>query len=326
MVADVPMTPTSPVLVAATARRTAGRITSTTGTSYRSRASARHAADAVLQAMTRILTPLSTSRSATARACRRTCAIGNGPYGPFAVSPTYRTCSAGSWSMIARATVRPPTPESKMPIGAVTSASRTASTLPAGPEDPSGGDRPPAIPALHIRLPDQERGQQTTQRAEQVRLPGNDDRTGDVLRGDPDDAGPEQAAVQHQQHQSEQDVLPGPGPDAADNEEGQPAEHHTGRADGDAAGRCHQPHAKPGHQPDQQGDGQELPEATDHDQHTHDHQRHQVGPQVGPRAVDQRCRQHAPQARPIARLDAELIEPVAHRPVDDLHHNHDRGE
>ena len=88
MVADVPMTPTCPVRVAATARRTAGRITSTTGTGYRSLASARQAADAVLQAMTSILTPLSTSWSPMARACRRTSAIGSGPYGPFAVSPT----------------------------------------------------------------------------------------------------------------------------------------------------------------------------------------------------------------------------------------------
>src|SRR5689334_15106560 len=351
MVADVPMTPTSPVLVTATARRTAGRITSTTGTSYRSRASARHAADAVLQAMTRILTPLSTSRSATARACRRTCAIGNGPYGPFAVSPTYRTCSAGSWSMIARATVRPPTPESKMPIGAVTSASLTVPTLPrrvtlpepaevapprAGTRLPAGlassqsvsggGDRPPAIPALHIRPPDQECGQQTTQRAEQVRLPGDGDHTGDVLRGDPDDAGPEQTAVQHQQHQSEQDVLPGPGPDAADDEEGQPAEDHAGGADGDAGSRRDQPHTQPGDQPDEGGDGEELAQPADRDEHTHDHQRHQVRPQVAPGAMDQRCGEHPPEPGPAARLDAELIEAVGHRPVDDLHDDHDRSQ
>ena len=88
MVADVPITPTSPVRVTATARRTAGRITSITGTSYRSRASARQAADAVLQAMTSIFTPLSTNWSPIARACRRTSAMVSGPYGPLAVSPT----------------------------------------------------------------------------------------------------------------------------------------------------------------------------------------------------------------------------------------------
>src|SRR4029453_19145395 len=42
-VAAVPITPTRPFLVAATARRTAGRTTSTTGTPYPSRASCRRA-------------------------------------------------------------------------------------------------------------------------------------------------------------------------------------------------------------------------------------------------------------------------------------------
>ena len=51
------MTPIRPFLVAATARRVAGRITSTTGTSYRSRASRSIAALAELQAMTSALTP-----------------------------------------------------------------------------------------------------------------------------------------------------------------------------------------------------------------------------------------------------------------------------
>src|SRR3954451_15563667 len=44
--------------------------------------------------------------------------MGSGPYGPFAVSPMYRIASCGSWSSTARATVRPPTPESKIPMGA----------------------------------------------------------------------------------------------------------------------------------------------------------------------------------------------------------------
>src|SRR6478735_2495879 len=200
MVAEVPMTPTSPVRVAATARRTAGRITSTTGTSYRSRASARQAAEAVLHAMTRIFTPLSTSRSPTANACRRTSAMGSGPYGPFAVSPTYRTRSPGNWSMIARATVSPPTPESKMPIGAVTSE-LTSPTLPPGA---SGGDRPP----LPVGPADDEGGQHPAERPEQVRLPGHGDHARDVGRRHPHDAGPEQAAVEHEQDQAEQDVLP----------------------------------------------------------------------------------------------------------------------
>ena len=45
-----------------------------------------------------------------------------GPYGPLAVSPTYTIDSDGNWSRSARATVRPPTPLSKIPIGASTGA------------------------------------------------------------------------------------------------------------------------------------------------------------------------------------------------------------
>src|SRR5665811_472858 len=116
------MTPTLPVRLAATARRAAGRITSTTGmprpTVYRSRASRSTAAEAVLHAITSILTPASTSSSITASAWARTSASGLGPYGLFRVSPMYSTDSFGSWSRIARATVRPPTPESKIPMGA----------------------------------------------------------------------------------------------------------------------------------------------------------------------------------------------------------------
>src|SRR5674476_17841 len=116
------MTPTLPVRLAATARRAAGRITSTTGmpcpTVYRSRASRSTAAEAVLHAMTSIFTPASTRSSITASAWARTSASGLGPYGLFRVSPMYSTDSFGSWSRIARATVRPPTPESKIPMGA----------------------------------------------------------------------------------------------------------------------------------------------------------------------------------------------------------------
>src|SRR6187402_1242729 len=76
------------------------------------------AALAVLQAITSAFTPRSTRSSSTASAYARTSAIGLGPYGECAVSPTYRIDSCGSWSMIARATVRPPTPLSKTPMGA----------------------------------------------------------------------------------------------------------------------------------------------------------------------------------------------------------------
>ena len=50
-------------------------------------------------------------------ACSRISSTGFGPYGKCAPSPTYRIDSFGSSSKIARATVSPPTPESKTPIG-----------------------------------------------------------------------------------------------------------------------------------------------------------------------------------------------------------------
>src|SRR3954453_9550449 len=118
IVTSFPISPPLPFRVAATARRTAGWITSTTGTSYRSRASRRQALDAALQARTSAFTPSSTRWSMSSRLKARTSASGRGPYGVRAVSPTYRTGSLGSWSRIARAPVSPPTPESKMPTGA----------------------------------------------------------------------------------------------------------------------------------------------------------------------------------------------------------------
>jgi hypothetical protein len=86
-VACVQITPTRSLRVAATARLAAGRITSTTGTSYRSRASRNIAALAELQAITTALTPEATKWSRHSRAYSRTSAIGFGPYGCRAVSP-----------------------------------------------------------------------------------------------------------------------------------------------------------------------------------------------------------------------------------------------
>ncbi len=75
----VPITPMRPLRVVDMAVRTAGPITSTTGTSYLSRASRSIAADAVLHAITSIFTPCSTSVSSTSSAYLRTSAIGLGP-------------------------------------------------------------------------------------------------------------------------------------------------------------------------------------------------------------------------------------------------------
>ena len=85
---------------------------------------------------------------------------------------------------------------------------------------------------------DQERGQHSAERAEQVRLPGHRDHAGDVGGRHPDDPGPEQAAAERR-------AAPGRAGCAAsvrvkmprDDQVGQPAEHHAGRADRDGAGR-----------------------------------------------------------------------------------------
>ena len=68
-----------PLRVADTARRTAGWMTSITGTEYRSRASRSIAALAVLQAITSALTPASTKSSKISNAKVRTSASGLGP-------------------------------------------------------------------------------------------------------------------------------------------------------------------------------------------------------------------------------------------------------
>jgi len=79
MVPTVPITPIRPLRVVESAVRTAGPMTSITGTEYRSRASRSMAADAVLQAITSIFTPWSTRVSSTSSAYRRTSAMGLGP-------------------------------------------------------------------------------------------------------------------------------------------------------------------------------------------------------------------------------------------------------
>ncbi|GMA85886.1 hypothetical protein GCM10025868_11360 [Angustibacter aerolatus] len=119
------MTPTCPVRLAAAARRTAGRITSTTGTSYRSRASASTAALALLQAITSSLhalrhQPVETLQRVPPHLRHRPRPV-RLPRGVTQVQHGL----VRRWSSTARATVRPPYPESKMPMG----ASATTSSL-----------------------------------------------------------------------------------------------------------------------------------------------------------------------------------------------------
>src|SRR6478735_7707734 len=79
--------------------------------------------------MTSAFTPSAAIRSRHSSAYSRTSPIGFGPYGWRAVSPTYTIDSCGSWSITERATVKPPKPESKMPIGASGRVSASTSAL-----------------------------------------------------------------------------------------------------------------------------------------------------------------------------------------------------
>src|SRR5262245_45796375 len=71
----------------------------------------------VLQATTSALTSRSTSASRASVEKRRTSSSERGPYGARALSPRYVVDSCGSRRTISWRTGRPPTPESKTPIG-----------------------------------------------------------------------------------------------------------------------------------------------------------------------------------------------------------------
>src|ERR1700716_1813 len=95
-----------------------GSITPITGTfSMRSLIVGNPTEDAVLQAMTRHLTPWSASASAACSEYRATVCGLFVPYGRRAVSPRYTKCSRGNCAISALRTVRPPTPESNTPMG-----------------------------------------------------------------------------------------------------------------------------------------------------------------------------------------------------------------
>src|SRR3954471_13176994 len=75
------------------------------------------AAVAELHATTSSFTRRSTSSSATSRLKRSSSSALRPPYGKRAVSPRYTKSSCGSATSSSWSTVRPPTPESKTPIG-----------------------------------------------------------------------------------------------------------------------------------------------------------------------------------------------------------------
>src|SRR4051812_44836533 len=111
--------------------------------------------------------------------------------------------------MIARATVRPPMPESKTPIGAVLTPATLRQVV------CSAGERR-GLPARAVGLRGEEGGEHTTERAEQVRLPR------DAVRAR--QHAPEDAAPERQQYQADEDLTDVAGEHPAHHEVGEPAE------------------------------------------------------------------------------------------------------
>src|SRR6476646_8483709 len=106
--------------------------------------------------------------------------------------------------MTARATVSPPTPESKIPMG----ASRSGTAWSLGSE----GSRAPAP----VCPGHQQRAQQARERAEQVALPRHLRRAGEDAE--------QHAAPDREQHDGQRDLAEAAGEEPAREQEDQPAE------------------------------------------------------------------------------------------------------
>src|SRR5947209_4687764 len=121
--------------------------------------------------------------------------------------------SSGSWSMTARATVNPPTPESNTPIGA--SASLMRPTL-----------VPTALTGLTFRPGQQVRREHPGHAAAQMPLPGHAAAEIEHRHSPPQDS-----AVGHQHHQADEDLPARTDEEPEHQQEGQPAEDQPGCAD-----------------------------------------------------------------------------------------------
>src|ERR1700754_2075158 len=143
--------------------------------------------------------------------------------------------SAGRRSMTALATVSPPTPESKIPIGASMSEG-TARSL--GAEDRGGA-------GSSVGPRNEPRGQQPGHRAEQVRLPGDARLTGEDAEQD--------AAPDHEQRPRPQDMWAAAGEDPGAEQKPHPAEDQPRRTDRGRVCRADEPHPEPAEQPDHGG-------------------------------------------------------------------------
>jgi hypothetical protein len=116
----VPLVASTPIARrddAAIAAAAPGRMTPMTGTALSSRTRSSATEVAVLQARTMSLQSQRASQRTASRVNSMTSSAGRGPYGIRASSPRYTVDSFGSCLRSSRRTVRPPTPESKTPIG-----------------------------------------------------------------------------------------------------------------------------------------------------------------------------------------------------------------
>src|SRR5688500_1297235 len=111
------MTPTTCERVAAVAADAPGSITPSTGTFATDRTCSSATADAVLQAMIVSFTPSDSRNACACNEYSMTVSEDFDPYGTRAVSPKYTMFSYGISDITCCATVRPPIPESKSPMG-----------------------------------------------------------------------------------------------------------------------------------------------------------------------------------------------------------------
>src|SRR3984957_3311540 len=128
--------------------------------------------------------------------------------------------SSGNWSMIARATVNPPTPESNTPMGA--SALLMSVQLLTEPLRPFAA----TLPSFAFGAGQQVRRQHAGDAAAEVALPGHSSADVEHRHGSP-----QNPAVRHQHHQPDDDLPARTGKDPKHQQEGQPAEDQTGGAD-----------------------------------------------------------------------------------------------
>src|ERR1700722_9018908 len=128
--------------------------------------------------------------------------------------------SSGNWSMIARATVNPPTPESNTPMGA--SALLMSAQLLTGPLRPFAA----TLASFAFGPGQQIRREHAGDAAAEVALPGHSSADVEHRHRPPQDT-----AVHHQYHQPDDDLPTRTGEEPEHQQEGQPAEDQAGGAD-----------------------------------------------------------------------------------------------